>query len=92
MDRSFLKVRVTPRSSRDRIIGWRDGVLSVKLTAPPVKGAANKACIAFLADLLGISRSQVALGAGATRRDKTFEIAGLSREEIERRILDAVHR
>lgn len=92
MDRSFLKVRVTPRSSCDRIVGWREGVLLVKLTAPPVKGAANKACIAFLADLLGVSRSQVALDAGATRRDKTFEIASLSREEIERRILDAIRR
>ncbi|HOK55379.1 MAG TPA: DUF167 family protein, partial [Armatimonadota bacterium] len=38
---SRLKVRVTPRGSKEEVIGWRDDVLAVKLTAPPVEGAAN---------------------------------------------------
>ena len=49
-----LKVRVQPRASRNEVTGWRDGVLSVRLTAPPVEGAANRACRDFLADLLGV--------------------------------------
>lgn len=82
---SLLKIRVNPRSSRNQITGWQDDVLGIKLTAPPVEGAANKACIEFLADKLGVKKSQVTLVSGATSREKIFEIEGLSKEEIRQR-------
>ncbi|MHB0913282.1 MAG: DUF167 domain-containing protein [Armatimonadota bacterium] len=81
-----LTVRVNPRSSRNQITGWQGDVLTVKLTAPPVEGAANKACAEFLADRLGVRKSQVSLVSGATSRDKVFEIEGLTREEVMARI------
>lgn len=84
-----LKVRVNPRSSRSQVTAWQDGVLHIKLTAPPVEGAANKAAVEFLARTLGIRKSQVALVSGQTGRDKTFEIAGLTPEELDR-ILSAL--
>ena len=84
--RARLRVRVNPRSSRNQVTGWEDGILSVKLTAPPVEGTANKACIEFLADLLSVKKSQVTLVSGATGRDKVFEIEGVSQAEMCRRL------
>jgi len=81
-----LKVRVNPRSSANRVTGWQDDTLFVKLTAPPVDGAANKACTEFLAKVLGIKKSQVLLISGATGREKIFRGEGLSHEDICRRI------
>lgn len=86
MEKVRLRVHITPRSSRNRIIAWRDGVLSVKLTAPPIEGAANKAAVEFLADCLHIGKSRIALVSGAKSREKTFEIADLSEQEIARRL------
>ena len=86
MEKVLLKVRVNPRGSRDQITGWQDGVLAVKLTAPPVEGAANKACVQFLADQLGVRKSQISLVSGRAKRDKLFEIAGLSQVELHDRL------
>ncbi|MFA6666073.1 MAG: DUF167 domain-containing protein [Armatimonadota bacterium] len=84
-----LKVRVNPRSSVNRVTGWQGGTLSVKLTAPPVEGAANKACIEFLAKVLGVKKSQLVLLSGTTSREKIFQVDGLSHEELRRRINSA---
>lgn len=81
-----LSVRVTPRGSKEQVIAWKDGVLSIKLTAPPVEGAANKAATDFLAKLLTVKRSQVTLISGEKSREKTFEIEGLDAAELDRRL------
>ncbi|MHB1001254.1 MAG: DUF167 domain-containing protein [Armatimonadota bacterium] len=82
MPKGTLKVRVNPRSSRNQVTGWQNGVLNIKITAPPVDGAANKACIEFLADLFNVKKSQIALVSGAAGRDKVFEIEGLSTNDL----------
>lgn len=82
MKKTRLSVHVNPRSSRNQISGWQEDVLSIKLTAPPVDGAANKASVEFLADCLRIRKSQVSLVSGETSRDKVFEIAGLTKDEV----------
>ncbi len=81
-----LRVRVQPRASRNEVSGWANGVLNVRLMAPPVEGAANKALIAFLAETLGVKRHQVTQTAGEKSREKTFEVEGLSTEELDRRL------
>ena len=86
MEKTLLKVHVNPRSSRNQIVGWRDDVLAVRLIAPPVGGAANKACIEFLADRLDVKKPRISLVSGAASRDKVFEITGLSRTELLRRL------
>ena len=86
MSQAILRVRVQPRSSRNAIIGWKDGVLGVRLTAPPIDGAANKACGEFLAEYLGVKRYQVTLAAGEKSREKTFIIEGLEQTEVEERL------
>ena len=73
-----LRVRVTPRAARDEIAGVRDdGVLAVRLTAPPVDGKANAALCAFLAGRLGVPKSRVRVARGASARVKTVEVDGL---------------
>ena len=59
-----------PRASRNKVIGLQGDELKVSLTAPPVDGAANKACCAFLAKLCGLSKSRVRLISGDTSRHK----------------------
>jgi uncharacterized protein (TIGR00251 family) len=60
----------------------RGDQLRIRLTAPPVDGAANAACIAFLAKSLGVSRSQVRIEAGIKSRDKLIHVTGLTPDEM----------
>ena len=81
-----LPVRVQPRASRNEVVGWREGVLAVRLTAPPVEGAANRACRDFLADTLGVRRADVELVSGDKSREKRFRITGITAEEARQRL------
>jgi hypothetical protein len=69
-------VRVQPRASRNHLEGVADDRLRVRLTAPPLEGEANKACAAFLADVLGVAKSKVTLVAGHKSREKAFSVEG----------------
>jgi uncharacterized protein (TIGR00251 family) len=81
-----LNVKVTPNAARDEITGFTEGVLNVKIAAPPEKGKANKKLIDFLSDRLGVSKSSIRLIRGQTSRRKVIAIDGLSRDEVIRRI------
>jgi uncharacterized protein (TIGR00251 family) len=78
----LVQIRVQPRASVERLDGVHGDQLRLRVTAPPVEGAANTACIALLAKALGIRRSQVRLQAGEKSRDKVFHIAGLTSAEV----------
>lgn len=69
-----IRVRLTPRASRDEIVGMRDGALIVRVTAPPVEGAANEALVRLLARDLAVKRTGVRIVSGATSRTKVVEI------------------
>ena len=84
-----LAVRLTPRGGREAIDGWAvDGegrpYLKVRVAAPPVEGAANAALIAFLAKVLGVSRSSLTIASGAGARLKLIDIAGCDPLSLER--------
>ncbi len=77
----LIAVRVQPRASRNRVMltgadSRQSGprIITIRLTAPPVGGAANAACCAFLATLLGLSKSRVAIAQGETARHKLLRI------------------
>ena len=78
----LLRVRVQPRARAERFEGVQNEQLRVRLTAPPVDGAANAACVALVAKTLGISRSRVQLRTGTKGRDKVLYIADLSLEQV----------
>jgi uncharacterized protein len=63
------------------VVGVHDGRIKIRLTAPPVEGAANEALIGFLAGTLDVSRSALVLVAGHTGRRKTVVVTGIGIEE-----------
>ncbi len=81
-DEVRLSVRVQPRARSNGIVGVLGAALKVRLTAPPVEGAANDALLDFLADVLGAPRSALRIVSGATARDKVVGIRGLSLDDV----------
>jgi uncharacterized protein (TIGR00251 family) len=72
-----FSVRVQPRASRSAIEGVHAGALKVRLTAPPVDGAANEALVELLADRLGVPKRAVVIVGGASSRTKVVEVDGV---------------
>jgi uncharacterized protein (TIGR00251 family) len=79
-------VQVHPRARKEAITGELGDALKVSLTAPPIDGRANQACIDFFAKLLEVPRSSVTIACGQTSRQKVVRVVGLSAEEIRKRI------
>jgi uncharacterized protein (TIGR00251 family) len=77
-------VRVQPRASRSEIVGLHGDALKVRLTAPPIDGAANVALVELLADVLGVPLNSVRIVTGGTSRGKVVEVDGVSVENIRR--------
>ncbi len=75
-------VRVQPPASRSEIAGIHGDALKVRLSAPPVDGAANVALVELLADALGVQRRDVRIVSGATWRGKIVEVDGANVENI----------
>lgn len=85
-DAVTFTVRVHPRAKKNAVTGELDGVLKISLTAPPIDGRANEACIEFLAKTLKVSRSSVTIASGESSRNKVIRVAGLSAGEVKRRL------
>ena len=77
-----IPVRIHPNAARNEVMGITDGILQVRISAPPVKGKANKELIDFLSQLLGVSKSRLSIIKGHTSRNKVIAVDGLSREEL----------
>jgi uncharacterized protein (TIGR00251 family) len=75
-------VQVRPNSSRNEVLGFRDGVLHIKIAAPPIKGKANQELIAFMSDILGVGRSNLAIEKGITSKRKIIRITGLTQSQV----------
>ena len=82
IERTRIEVLVKPRASRDSIEGWREGALVVRLCAPPVEGAANKALVKLLAGITGVARGRVRVVSGEKSRLKIVEFEGVSQGEL----------
>jgi uncharacterized protein len=79
-------VKVHPRAKKDRITGEIGDALKLALTAPPIEGRANGACIEFFAKLLKVPRSSVSIAAGLNNRNKVIRVVGLSADEVRKRL------
>jgi len=79
-----IAVRLQPRARANEIVGERDGVLLVRVTAPPVDGRANDALCRLIAKRahVGVRRVSVIRGAGA--REKLVRVQGIGAEELRR--------
>jgi uncharacterized protein len=77
-----IEVRVIPRARRDEIGGERGGRLLIRLTAPPVDGAANAALCRLVARRAGVAARRVSIVRGQTSRDKLVRVEGLTAAEL----------
>lgn len=75
-----ITVKVTPKASRNAVLGVEKTWLRVALTAPPVDGKANEAAQRFLAEELHVSKRSVVLLSGQTARLKRFAVSGVAPE------------
>lgn len=78
----IFAIRVVPRASRTEVAGEMDGALRVRISAPPVDGAANDELIKFVAKRLGVSRSDVEITSGNASKQKLLKIAGVTAEQL----------
>lgn len=81
-DKLSFTVRVVPRASRTEVVGEANGVLRIRLAAPPVDGAANEELVRVLARALRVSRSAVAITAGQTSRLKRVAVSGIAPDAL----------
>ena len=77
---------VQPRASKNQIVGVQGEELKVRLTSPPVDGAANKLCGEYFAKLLGVAKGAVTLVAGERSRHKRLLVRGLTVDEVKRAV------
>ena len=82
----ILDVRVITRASRPGLAGTRDGALLVRLSAPPVEGAANAELIQLLAKALNVPKRQVTIVAGERGRLKRVKLEGVTAERVAERL------
>jgi uncharacterized protein len=79
-------VKLHPRARKNAITGELGDALKLSLTAPPVEGKANAACIEFLANLLKVPRSSVTIASGLSSRRKVIRVSGISADEVRKRL------
>ena len=78
----IINIHLSPGGSRNEFQQLKGDVFHIKLTAPPVEGAANRALVKFLSGALRVNKSHIRLVAGEKSRDKRVEIDGLDFDQI----------
>ena len=79
-----IVARVQPNARQNQVLGFKDGVLCVKIAAPPIKGKANQELIKFLSDILGVNKSNLTIEKGLTGKRKVIGISGLTQDQVMR--------
>jgi uncharacterized protein (TIGR00251 family) len=91
-ERGTVTVRLQPRSSRPGLKGVSNGVLELRVAAPPVDGRANEEARRLLAKIFGVAKSAVRLTAGGKSRNKVFVIAGVTAGKLEETLSKAAEK
>ena len=81
---AVIQLRIQPRASKNEIVMMENGGIKVRLTAPPVDGAANEALVKFLAAVFSVAKSNVEIVSGHTSREKIVRISGITQPDAER--------
>ena len=81
-----LTVRLQPRASATEVVGVHGDALKVRVTAPPVDGAANSMLVKLLARTFGVPARAVTIVAGGSSRTKVVDVAGVSEEDVRRMV------
>lgn len=87
-----FRVHLQPKSSREGIVGEAGGVLKLRVTAPPLEGRANEACLRLLAKTLALPASRLRITSGHHARLKTIHVATASADLIRAKLFDLLER
>jgi uncharacterized protein (TIGR00251 family) len=79
-------VRVIPRSSRTEIVGELNGAVRVRLSSPPVDGAANAELVKLLAKALDVARSAIEIVSGEKSKTKRLRVSGVTAGQLRKAI------
>jgi uncharacterized protein len=82
MDAAEIDVRLQPRARANEIVGERDGVVLVRVTAPPVDGRANEALCRLIAKRAHVGVGSVSIVRGASARNKVVRVEGIDATEL----------
>ena len=86
-----LALRVTPRASKNEIVGvLDDGTVKIHLTAPPVDGKANEALLKFLSEILDVPLSRLDIVAGTSGRDKLVSVTDMDAVILHQKIIEQI--
>lgn len=78
-----IKIYIQPNSKKSGYAGVYDGLPKLKITAPPVDGAANAEIIKIFSKILNIPKSDIIISSGQASRIKILDInTDKSHEEI----------
>ncbi len=77
-----IALHVQPNAGRNRVVGFRDNVLYLKIAAPAVDGKANHETIKYLSGVAGVPRTNVRIERGASGRNKMVAITGIDRDRL----------
>ncbi len=80
--KTTLEIHVQPGAKRNEVVGFKEGVLYVKVIALPQKGQANRALSELIAQKLGIPKSAVDIIRGQSSRKKVIAIQGITVEQL----------
>jgi len=91
-NRATVEIHLQPGAKRNEVVSLRDGVLWVRVTAPPLKGQANSALLTLVAELLAMPKNNIAIARGYASRHKVITIQGLSPENLTEKLAQALSR
>lgn len=89
-DGVIVALHIQPRASKNEIIGAQGEALKVRLTSPPVEGAANRLCCEFIAKLCGVAKSDVSIRSGEKSRQKRLLISGVAPGSVQSALETAI--
>lgn len=81
-----ISIQVQPNASRNEVRCFKDGVLHVRIAAPPVKGKANQELIKFLSEIFNVSKSELTIVKGMSSKKKIIAVDGLTQTRLQERI------
>jgi uncharacterized protein (TIGR00251 family) len=87
----MLKIRVIPNAKKTEFSGYREDELVMRLHAPALEGKANRAAVEYMAKFFDVSRTSVLLVSGEKSRHKIFQIVGLKKVDLERKLAELNH-
>lgn len=90
-DGIVFSIQVQTRSSKNEICGIHGDLIKVKLTSPPIDGAANEGLIKFLSDKLDVSKWQIEIVRGHKSKNKLIKISGVKKERVDN-LFKALHK